>query len=201
MRVPPQQIGIYKITSPSGKIYIGQSWNISDRIRKYKSRNGSKRQPKLQATILKYGWNNLVFEVIEFFKSDISQVQLDNAEIFYINHFKSLNFELLNIKEGGRGGKNNPESIAKMLKTRGTWNHTEEIKKQISASHKGILHSEETKVKMLNNKNGAKLVLNIETGIFYFGIPEASKAHCLNAGTLAKRFQGKLQNNTNLIQL
>ena len=30
-------VGIYKITSPSGKIYIGQSWNISDRISRYKT--------------------------------------------------------------------------------------------------------------------------------------------------------------------
>lgn len=29
-------IGIYKITSPTGKIYIGQSKNIPDRIKRYK---------------------------------------------------------------------------------------------------------------------------------------------------------------------
>jgi allophanate hydrolase subunit 1 len=28
MGIPNKQIGIYKITSPSGKTYIGQSWNI-----------------------------------------------------------------------------------------------------------------------------------------------------------------------------
>ena len=29
-------IGMYKITSPINKVYIGQSWNIESRIRSYK---------------------------------------------------------------------------------------------------------------------------------------------------------------------
>jgi hypothetical protein len=32
-------VGIYKITSPSGKIYIDQSWDIGMRRYKYKSNN------------------------------------------------------------------------------------------------------------------------------------------------------------------
>jgi hypothetical protein len=30
-------VGIYKITSPSGKVYIGQSINIERRIKEYKN--------------------------------------------------------------------------------------------------------------------------------------------------------------------
>ena len=39
-------IGIYKITNPSNKVYIGQSTNIKERFRKY-SKLSNKRQIKL----------------------------------------------------------------------------------------------------------------------------------------------------------
>jgi predicted GIY-YIG superfamily endonuclease len=37
-------IGIYKITSPSGKVYIGQSWDIYDRWKKHKQKNLNRRE-------------------------------------------------------------------------------------------------------------------------------------------------------------
>ena len=46
--------GIYKITSPSGKIYIGQSKDINLRIIYYKNAR-CKCQQKLYYSILKYG--------------------------------------------------------------------------------------------------------------------------------------------------
>lgn len=47
-------IGIYKITSPSGKIYIGQSVNIERRFLDYK-KSLKKSQIKLYNSIKKYG--------------------------------------------------------------------------------------------------------------------------------------------------
>ena len=40
-------IGIYKITSPSNKIYIGQSLDIDRRFKTYKNINKVKRQPAI----------------------------------------------------------------------------------------------------------------------------------------------------------
>lgn len=56
--------GIYKITSPSGKVYIGQSRDISKRYKTYKKYNEPK-QRRLYYSILKYGWENHKFEIIE----------------------------------------------------------------------------------------------------------------------------------------
>lgn len=57
-------IGIYKITSPSGKIYIGSSKNIDKRKEDYRYKR-FKYQVKLKASINKYGWENHIFEIIE----------------------------------------------------------------------------------------------------------------------------------------
>ena len=55
--------GIYKITSPSGKIYIGQSKDINKRFNLYK-RLQCERQPKLYNSFIKYGTINHKFEVL-----------------------------------------------------------------------------------------------------------------------------------------
>jgi len=225
MAIPNKQIGIYKITSPSGRVYIGQSWDIASRIRKYKSKSGSKNQHKLQASLLKYGWNAHNFEIIETVSVDITQIELDNLEIQYINFYKELKINLLNIREGGRGGKHSIESIEKMLNTRGKWNHTEETKKLMSDKHKGKKLSTETISKMrgrkltqehinkLKNRKRSnvtiekfkklilpgKLVLNIESGIFYDSIALAAKTFGINQKTLNNRLTGISKNNTNLI--
>lgn len=55
--------GIYKITSPSGRIYIGQSLNIIRRKKEYNK--CSKKQARLKESIEKYGWDNHIFEIVE----------------------------------------------------------------------------------------------------------------------------------------
>ena len=66
-------IGIYKITSPSGKIYVGQSWNIEKRFFRYKSL-ACKAQCKLYASFKKYGVKNHIFEYVEILDSNICEV-------------------------------------------------------------------------------------------------------------------------------
>jgi len=56
--------GIYKITNPNGKIYIGKSWNIEKRWNQYKSLQ-CKTQPILYASFQKYGVDKHVFEIQE----------------------------------------------------------------------------------------------------------------------------------------
>ena len=58
--------GIYKIVSPSGRTYIGQSRNIIQRFSKYKANHNSNRtQIKLSRSFDKYGIDSHTFEVIE----------------------------------------------------------------------------------------------------------------------------------------
>ncbi len=58
-------IGIYKITSPSGKIYIGQSINIQNtRYRRYELIH-CKQQPKIYNSLIKYGFEAHDFDIIQ----------------------------------------------------------------------------------------------------------------------------------------
>ena len=57
-------IGIYKITSPSGRIYIGQTNSIAKRKVQYKGLR-CKSQTRLYASLVKYGFCEHIFEVVE----------------------------------------------------------------------------------------------------------------------------------------
>jgi group I intron endonuclease len=58
-------IGIYKIVSPTGRVYVGQSINIEKRQESYRRGINYKNQTKLYNSILKYGFSEHIFEVIE----------------------------------------------------------------------------------------------------------------------------------------
>jgi len=49
-------IGIYKITSPSNKVYIGQAINIKKRWKQYINPNLSSVGPKLLNSLKKHGY-------------------------------------------------------------------------------------------------------------------------------------------------
>ena len=59
-------IGIYKITNPNNKIYIGQSVDLIVRINNYKKMTTSiSEQRAIYNSLLKYGVENHTFEIIE----------------------------------------------------------------------------------------------------------------------------------------
>lgn len=89
-------IGIYKITNPKGKVYIGQSINIEERMLKYKYLNSNSIGAKLLNSFKKYGWETHKFEVIEL--CDLPS--LPQKEKYWIKYYNSIS-EGLNIIEGG----------------------------------------------------------------------------------------------------
>jgi group I intron endonuclease len=89
-------IGIYKITSPSNKIYIGQSKNVEKRIKFYKY-TLAKGQPRLYNSFKKYGYENHTFEIIhcceihelfyfERYYQDLFSVELEKGLNCMINN-------------------------------------------------------------------------------------------------------------------
>lgn len=120
---------IYKITSPSNKIYIGQSWHWYKRNNSYKNLKCIA-QLRLYRSLVKYGYDNHIVEIAEELSPEVSQSLLDEREIYWWKYYKDLGFEMLNIREPGRGGK-----------------QTEEIRKLMSIKKKGIKWSEEKKQK------------------------------------------------------
>ena len=150
-------IGIYKITSPSGKIYIGQSWNIEKRFKSYKYKN---KQSFLMRSFDKYGLENHNFEILEELSKGTTQEILDLKEIYYMKSYKDNGFILLNIREGGSRGKLAPETILKIknsLKGRISNNKgkkmSDKSKQKISNANKGRQKTPEEIIKRLLTKN------------------------------------------------
>lgn len=91
-------VGIYKITSPSGSIYIGQSIDIKKRWSDYKYIRKSKSQTRLHNSFKKYGIEKHTFEVIKECSIDC----LNNLEKYYINSYSTFNTKHgLNLTSGG----------------------------------------------------------------------------------------------------
>lgn len=85
--------GIYKITSPSGKIYIGQAIDVIRRFKEYKKITSKiKKQRKIYRSLLKYGVENHIFEVVE----ECSIEELDCKERFWQDEFDVLGDKGLN---------------------------------------------------------------------------------------------------------
>jgi group I intron endonuclease len=94
--------GIYKITSPSGRIYIGRSYRINERWRRYK-RMELKGQSRLAASFIKHGVSCHVFEVIHELPNDVEKDVIEQYEVFYEQLYKNAGFVLLNIAPTGKG--------------------------------------------------------------------------------------------------
>ena len=151
-----QICGIYKITSPSNKIYIRQSRNFIRRKNNYKKYN-CKSQPKLYNSLKKYTFDNHTIELIHKLDFNISQEDLNYWEFFYYNKYKNENFELLNLRECGTNGKMSEEAKLKMSISGKNKIITEKHRKNMGLAQKGRKHSEQTKKKMSEWQKGSIL--------------------------------------------
>lgn len=141
--------GIYKITSPSNKIYIGQSRNIKLRWQGHKSDFKNKRHRcKIYNSFKKYGYERHKFEIIHYIDLEVPQNRFDELEQFYIDYYRNNKFELLNMKEAGCYGK-----------------HTEETKEKLRNINLGKKLSDETKEKIGNKSRGNKYRLGVKETI------------------------------------
>ncbi len=118
-------VGIYKITSPTGKVYIGQSHQIKKRFQQYKGLRCAD-QPRIYNSLKKHGAESHTFECIAEYvsKTPISQSFLDYLEQFFMNSYRKNGFELMNLREAGDKGRLSDESkrkLRKSLKGINTW--------------------------------------------------------------------------------
>lgn len=102
-------IGVYKITNPNGKIYIGQSTDIEKRFNRYINLN-CKGQPKLYNSLKKYGWENHQKEILE----ECNTSELLEKETFWKIYFNVLGNKSLCCRIDGRGGFLSKDTINKL---------------------------------------------------------------------------------------
>lgn len=210
--------GIYKITNPKGKIYIGQSVNALERLSHYK-RFDCKEQPKIYNSLIKYGIESHTFEVIHFCNVD------------ELNHFERHYQELYDVVKNGL-------NCRFTITTDKSGYFSEETKLKMSISQKGRVVSEKSKIKMSNSRKGkrkglenpffnkkhtletkqkissnlkgkrkglenckSKIILDINTGIFYYSVNDLSKYLNYSKSYIAEMLRGKKNNKTQYIYI
>jgi len=143
---------IYKITSPTGRIYVGKTKRPKTRVWEYRWRS-KKRKSIVHDSIKGYGWEAHKFEIIEETTDDL----LNEREIFWIKELNSFYLDNqmgMNMTRGGDGGGQ-------------SWMHDVERRKKQSERFKGEggtfygrHHTEENK-KLLSELARKR---NLETG-------------------------------------
>jgi len=180
--------GIYKIISPSNRVYIGQSVDIEKRWKVYKKIGFSvKKQTLVYRSLLKYGVESHTFEVVE--KCEVEE--LNNREGYWQDFYDSVNNGLncSRVKSDDKNGYFSLESRKKLsdaLTGRKIPRHIVE---------KSVANRPDTKGK---NHYKSKSVENYKTGVIYASIIEASIKEGHNLTTLHQYLTGKTENPTQL---
>jgi len=90
---------IYKLVSPSNKIYIGKTKNLEIRLKKHASLAASGINRHLYDAIRKYRIENFTVSIIE---ENLNQIQSNEREIFWIDYYKSTDRSVgYNMTPGG----------------------------------------------------------------------------------------------------
>jgi group I intron endonuclease len=160
--------GIYKITSPSSKIYIGSSVDIDFRKYKYKKLH-CKKQPKLYNSFMKYSFDNHNFEIImECKKEDLFHFERCFQEI-YNSVECGLNCVYVNTDEKHKIMSEETKEKLRLINTGKKL--SKEIVEKIRVASTGRTHSEKSKQLMsrvqrdLNKKGIAVLQYSLD-GVF-----------------------------------
>lgn len=130
---------IYKVTSPSGRVYIGQTVNLKRRLKEYRTLKCNQ-QTKLYNSLKKYGFDKHNIEILEYCKEE----ELNDRERYYQDLFDVTGVNGLNCRltaSDDRSGKLSKETIDKLKNKDVSYMignnfrkgipHTDEIKKQI----------------------------------------------------------------------
>lgn len=200
-------IGIYKITSPSKRVYIGQSINIEGRFAQYKLMNCHK-QVRLFNSFKKYGIDSHKFEIIiECEESQLNDLERYYQDLYHVISSKGLNCKLTKssdrsgayseelkdkfrgINNGFFGKKHTEETRAKLrlLNRREVSDETKEklrqknLNKVLSEDHKRKIGEANRSIRI---KKGLKKVIHIETEVIYDSAKDASEKLNLNFSTM-----------------
>ena len=177
--------GIYKITNPKGKVYIGQTVDYDRRIYQYKMLN-CKEQPKLYNSLKKYGYDNHRFELIfQCFECYLTHWERYYQELYNSTENNNLNCFLVTTSD--KTGRHSEETKLKMSKAaKGKKKSVEHIAKlpQNQKGYKGKKRSEETKLKQsLNSGKARKVYQYTKDNEFvkeWRNVTEAEKAYNIN---------------------
>lgn len=182
-------IGIYKITNPKGRIYIGQSTDIDRRRSSYTNRI-IKGQPRLSRSVAKYGFSEHIFEVVEECEVGLLNVRERHWQDFY----NVLSKAGLNCILQGSEEKRvvYSDELLKQRSESAKRPRTEEQKVKLSELHKGKRLSQETK-ELISRANVGKVLSEVtrkKMSESKKGKPLSDATKEKRAASIAKRWDG-----------
>lgn len=150
---------IYRLTFPNKKVYIGQTYNFKDRMRKHKY-DSKKYNTLIYNAIRKYGWDNIKKEIILY--CDENCIDYYERELIKLYNSTDKNVGY-NLESGGHKNKNlSKETIEKKKKSALGKKHSKEtieLLRKLSIGNTNMLgkkHSKETKEKLRKMNLGKK---------------------------------------------
>jgi hypothetical protein len=155
-------IGIYKITNPIGQVYVGQSKNLERRKNEHFVKK-PRSHFKLKNSITKYGSETHIFETIEECKLN----ELNTRERYWQEYYNTINFGL------------NCVLVGTEIKPAILCNDS---RKRISLGGSGRVQSEQERQNRIGMNT--KIVIDINTGVFYNDASEVSKLYGISFSTL-----------------
>ena len=131
---------VYKHTSPSGKVYIGiTSQNV---IKRWQNGRGYIQNPHFYAAIKKYGWDNIIHEILF---TELSEENAKDLEKELIKKYSSGG-KCYNLTYGGEGGSLKEESKIKI--SNALKNPSKETGEKIGKWHRNKKVSDSTRKKI-----------------------------------------------------
>ena len=176
--------GIYKIISPSNKVYIGQSTNIEKRWRTYELLN-CKQQVKLYNSLNKYGVEHHKFEIIENCEIE----ELNSRERYWQDFYNVLGENGLNLTLVDSEELHKKLSEESLIKMRKTFEDRGVVKGKNNPMYgkKGILNSK------------SKKVINVVTLKIYNSLSECCIINNLNPKYMSRELSGSRKNKTDFL--
>jgi hypothetical protein len=160
---------IYKITSPSGKCYIGRTSEFYGRMRRHEEVSKDSATTGLYYAVKKYGWESMVVEIIDI---AVDKKEAIKKELEWITFFDSYRHGYnRTLKTEGGGCPIDPsdtEAYAEYIQRM-----SDRMKGQ-PAPNKGIPMTEEAKQKM---KEKAKGRFSLEWFIERYGIEKGTQMY------------------------
>jgi len=198
-------VGIYKITNPKGRVYVGESADINKRQKQYAAGRANK-QWKLQRSISKYGWSQHIFEIIEECSKEMLRERERYWQLFYDTLSSGLNLKLTgegeiktqdsdevrqNRSKGQQGRKHSKETILKLSKAKKGVAKPEGFGDKVRQRLKGVPLSAEHSAKIGKSHERPCMV----DGVRYGSCKEAAQMLQIPVGTLYNRMHSKKYSN------
>jgi len=165
-------IGIYKITNPKGRVYVGESRDIEARWKKAYYKYKCKGQPRLYNSFKKYGIANHQFEIIE----ECVESELKTKERYWQDFYDAIGTKGLNCKltptgeQKGSFSEETKQRISKATMGRTPWNKGTKGRKYPprSETHLRNLRKPKSKEGAARMAEGHKKpILDTSSGVIY----------------------------------